>query len=208
MSGYAASFLAGYAASAALIIAIGAQNLFVLRQGLRREHVGAVVAFCALADAVLIGAGVGGVGAFIGAAPRFTLALTLGGAAFLGWNGIASLRRRAPTAVDLGAGERVTLRRALLATAGFTFLNPHVYLDTVLLLGAIGATQPAALRPVFAAGAMSASLSWFAALGFGARALRPVFGRPAAWWVLDRVVGVTMLLLAASLLLKATTFPA
>ncbi|OYV81648.1 MAG: amino acid transporter, partial [Acidiphilium sp. 21-68-69] len=130
MSGYAASFLAGYAASAALIIAIGAQNLFVLRQGLRREHVGAVVAFCALADAVLIAAGVGGVGAFIGAAPRFTLVLTLGGAAFLGWNGIAALRRQALAAVDLGAGERVTLRRALLATAGFTFLNPHVYLDT------------------------------------------------------------------------------
>jgi L-lysine exporter family protein LysE/ArgO len=197
-------FVTGFATSAALIIAIGAQNLFVLRQGLRHEHIGAIVLFCSVADALLIVAGVSGVGVFLAAAPQLTLLLSLGGAAFLGWHGIMAFRRIAgPNAVVLGETSRLTLGQALAATAGFTFLNPHVYLDTVLLLGMVGSAQPAPLRPVFAAGAATASVVWFSALGFGARLLKPVFTRPAAWRVLDAMVGSIMLALAASLLVHA-----
>ena len=198
------AFLSGFALSAALIVAIGAQNLFVLRQGLRREHVGAVVLFCAVADSILIAAGVAGGGAFLAALPQLTMALSLGGAGFLGWYGVAALRRMAaPGSVEVTGGGTVTLGRALAATAGFTFLNPHVYIDTVLLMGAAGAAQPLALRPVFVVGAASASVLWFSALGYGARLLIPLFARPAAWRVLDAVVGATMLTLAATLVMRA-----
>jgi L-lysine exporter family protein LysE/ArgO len=190
--------------SAALIMAIGAQNLFVLRQGLKREHVGAVVLFCGSADAILIAAGVGGVGALLGAMPQLTFALTIGGAAFLSWYGIKAFQRMmAAEAMTVSAQGGISLGRALGATAAFTFLNPHVYLDTVLLMGAAGSAHPATLRPVFVAGAASASICWFAALGYGARVLTPVFARPTAWRVLDAIVGVVMLTLAASLLARA-----
>lgn len=196
-------FASGFLISAALIMAIGAQNLFVLRQGLKREHVGPVVLFCGAADALLITAGVAGVGAFLAAVPQLTLILTIGGAAFLGFYGIKALQRMASSdAMAVVSGDSVSLRGAIAATAGFTFLNPHVYLDTVLLMGAAGSAQPAALRPIFVAGAASASFAWFAALGYGARLLVPLFARPAAWRVLDAIVGVTMLSLAASLLLR------
>ena len=196
-------FLSGFLLSAALIIAIGAQNLFVLRQGLRREHVGAIVLFCASADALLIIAGVSGVGTFLAAIPQFAAALSLGGAAFLGWYGVKALRRMiSPEAMVVGETGRATLAQALTATAGFTFLNPHVYLDTVLLMGTAGSTQPVELRPIFTAGAIVASFCWFTALGYGARLLRPVFARPAAWRVLDAFVGLVMLGLAASLVAR------
>ncbi len=197
-------FVTGFLASGALIVAIGAQNLFVLRQGLRREHVGAIVLFCGAADALLMSAGVGGVGALLGAAPMLRLALALGGAGFLGWYGVGALRRMAaPGAMRVSAAGGVSMGRALAATAGFTFLNPHVYLDTVLLLGTLGGALPPALRPVFVAGAATASFMWFAALGYGARLLRPVFERPASWRVLDALVGTVMLSLAASLIWRA-----
>lgn len=199
-----APFFSGFLISAALIMAIGAQNLFVLRQGLKRKHVGPVVLFCASADALLITAGVAGVGAFLAAIPQLTLFLTIGGAAFLGWYGVKALQRMASSqAMAVTSGESVSLSGAIAASAGFTFLNPHVYLDTVLLMGAAGSAQPAALRPLFVAGAASASLTWFAALGYGARMLVPLFARPMAWRVLDAIVGVTMLSLAGSLLLRA-----
>lgn len=199
-------FLTGFLLSAAFIVAIGAQNLFVLRQGLRREHVGPVVLFCGSADALLIIAGVGGLGAVLGAAPQLTMALTLGGAAFLGWYGVKALRRMmAPDVLIVGDGASVTLGRALAATAGFTFLNPHVYLDTVLLIGAAGSAQPVAVRSIFVAGAVSASFAWFAALGYGARLLKPIFARPTAWRVLDAFVGIVMLTLAVSLVARTFT---
>lgn len=201
-------FATGFLLSAALIIAIGAQNLFVLRQGLRREHVGAIVLFCGAADALLILAGVAGVGAFLAAVPQLTTLLALAGAGFLGWYGIQALRRMAsPEAMAVTEASGVTLSRALMATAGFTLLNPHVYLDTVLLMGAAGSAQPEALRPFFVAGAAAASFSWFATLGYGARLLRPLFARPAAWRVLDALVGIVMLTLAASLVARARTVP-
>lgn len=200
--------LTGFLLSAALIMAIGAQNLFVLRQGLRREHVGAIVLFCGAADALLIMAGVAGVGAFLAAVPRLTTLLALAGSAFLAWYGIRALRRIAASeAMAVVETRGVTLTRALMATAGFTLLNPHVYLDTVLLMGAAGSSQPEALRPFFVAGAAVASFTWFAALGYGAQLLRPLFARPAAWRVLDAFVGIVMLALAASLVTRALTAP-
>lgn len=139
-----APFLTGFGLSLGLIVAIGAQNAFVLRQGLRREHVGAVVAFCALADLALIAAGVAGLGAGLGRAPALVTGLSLGGAAFLGWYGLSALRRALHPArlVAETGGEALTRAGALARVAAFTFLNPHVYLDTVLLVGSVGAAQP------------------------------------------------------------------
>ena len=192
----------GLVLSLGLIVAIGAQNAFVLRQGLRREHVGAVVAFCALADAVLITAGVMGLGQALGDQPVLTRALAVVGAVFLAWYGWTALRRaRHAGALTAAAGEQpMRLQAALMQAAAFTLLNPHVNLDTVLLVGSIGAQQPPALRGWFALGASSASVLWFSALGFGARWLAPWFARPRAWQVLDVLIGVTMWALSALLL--------
>jgi len=194
------AFTTGFALCATLIVAIGAQNSFVLRQGLRREHVVAIVAFCALADLALISAGVAGLAKILGAAPALTLALTIGGTLFLVWYGLRALRRAFdPQSLRMGRSTRVSLRGAVAQAAAFTFLNPHVYLDTVLLMGSMGARQPPDSRLWFVSGAALASGAWFAALGFGARLLAPVFSRPRAWQVLDLLIGATMLLLAAGL---------
>jgi len=198
-------FVQGLALSLGLIVAIGAQNAFVLRQGLRREHVGSVVLFCAVADAVLIAAGVLGMAEALGKNPNLTRALALAGAIFLAVYGFQALRR-AQHAHQLKAAEGgAGLRRgaAVAQAAAFTLLNPHVYLDTVLLVGSIGAQQPAALRGWFVAGASSASLFWFVLLGVGARWLAPWFGRPRAWQVVDGLIGVTMFVLSALLVRHA-----
>jgi L-lysine exporter family protein LysE/ArgO len=195
-----AAFTTGFALSATLIIAIGAQNSFVLRQGLRREHVVAIVAFCALADLALISAGVAGLAKVLGRAPSLTMALTIAGTLFLLWYGLRAVRRAfQPQALRAAGGARVSLRGAVAQAAAFTFLNPHVYLDTVLLMGSVGARQPADARLWFVGGAALASGAWFTALGFGARLLAPLFSRPRAWQVLDILVGATMLALAAGL---------
>lgn len=187
--------------SLGLIVAIGAQNAFVLRQGLRREHVGAVVAFCAISDALLITAGVLGLSRLLGDQPLLTRALAIFGAVFLALYGWRALRRATQaSAMSAASGDSpLRLTSVLAQAAAFTLLNPHVYLDTVLLVGSIGAQQPEALRGWFVLGASSASLLWFAALGFGARWLAPWFARPRAWQVLDALIGVTMWLLAALL---------
>lgn len=198
-------FLQGLALSLGLIVAIGAQNAFVLRQGLRREHVGSVVLFCALADAVLITAGVLGMAQALGNHPGVARAMALAGAAFLAWYGWQALQRARHAsqlqAAEGGAG--LSHGAALAQAAAFTLLNPHVYLDTVLLVGSIGAQQPAGLQGWFVAGASIASLSWFTALGFGARWLAPLFAKPRAWQVLDGLIGATMWLLAALLVRHA-----
>lgn len=195
----------GMALSLGLIVAIGAQNAFVLRQGLRREHVGAVVAFCALADALLISAGVMGLGQALGDQPVLTRALAWVGAAFLAVYGWRALRRaRHPGTLSAAGGDQpVPLRAALLQAAAFTLLNPHVYLDTVLLVGSIGAQQPTPMQTWFIAGASTASALWFSTLGFGARWLAPWFARPRAWQVLDGLIGVTMMVLSALLVRHA-----
>jgi L-lysine exporter family protein LysE/ArgO len=199
----------GLALGLGLIVAIGAQNAFVLRQGLRREHVGAVVLFCAVADAVLIAAGVLGMAQALGESPRLARALALAGAVFLALYGWRALQRaRQPQQLQTSAGGNAMRQGAVLAqAAAFTLLNPHVYLDTVLLVGSIGAQQPLALRGWFIAGASSASILWFGALGYGARWLAPMFARPRAWQVLDGLIGLTMAVLAAMLVRHALAGP-
>jgi L-lysine exporter family protein LysE/ArgO len=194
------AFGTGFALGGSLIVAIGAQNAFVLRQGLRREQVAPIVAFCAAADALLMIAGVAGLATVLGRAPALTGWLTAGGAAFLLAYGLRALwRALRPGSLRSGAGNGgLTLAQALAQCAAFTLLNPHVYLDTVLLVGSIGA-QMGGVRWWFAAGAATASLVWFTGLGFGARWLAPVFARPLAWRVLDVLIGVVMLVLSAAL---------
>ncbi|MNN00314.1 Arginine exporter protein ArgO [compost metagenome] len=208
LSGALSVSLQGLALSFGLIVAIGAQNAFVLRQGLRREHVGSVVLLCAVADALLIVAGVMGMAQALGERPGLARVLALAGAVFLAVYGWRALRRAGQAqrlqASEGEKGEKSLSRGAILAqAAAFTLLNPHVYLDTVLLVGSIGAQQPAALRGWFVAGASSASLCWFGLLGFGARFLAPWFARPKAWQVLDALVGVTMFVLSALLVRHA-----
>jgi L-lysine exporter family protein LysE/ArgO len=194
-------FLQGLALSLGLIIAIGAQNAFVLRQGLRREHVASVVFFCAISDALLMAAGVLGMGQALGERPMVAHALALAGAVFLAVYGWQALRRALQQNGLLAAedGQGLSWASAMAQAAAFTLLNPHVYLDTVLLVGSIGAQQPASLQPWFVAGASSASLLWFCALGFGARWLAPLFAQPRAWQVLDILIGLTMWVLSGML---------
>jgi L-lysine exporter family protein LysE/ArgO len=196
------AFTTGFALGATLIVAIGAQNAFVLRQGIRKEHVAPIVAFCALSDLLLIAVGVAGLAGILGDSPTLVALLTIAGSAFLVWYGIKALRRALlPQSLRAAAGgEPLSLANAMAQAAGFTLLNPHVYLDTVLLMGSIGTRQPPDMRIWFVGGAACASGVWFTTLGFGARLLAPIFARPRAWQVLDSVIGLTMLSLAALLI--------
>ena len=199
---FGSAFTTGFALSATLIIAIGAQNAFVLRQGIRKEHVAPIVAFCAIADLLLIGVGVAGLAGILGDSPTLVALLTIAGSAFLVWYGIRALRRALlPQSLRAASGnEPMSLANAMAQAAGFTLLNPHVYLDTVLLMGSIGTRQPPELRIWFVGGAACASGVWFTTLGFGARLLAPIFAKPRAWQVLDTLVGLTMLFLAVVLI--------
>jgi L-lysine exporter family protein LysE/ArgO len=182
-----------------LIVAIGAQNAFVLRQGLRRDRVGAVVLVCMLSDVVLIVAGVAGIGALVDRAGFVIDVVRWLGVAFLAAYGVGSLRRASHAgglAAQTGVSRRVVLTAVLL-----TWLNPHVYLDTVLLLGSIANTHGPSGRWWFALGAALASILWFTGLGYGARLVGPLLARPAAWRVLDVLIGLTMLAIAARLAL-------
>jgi L-lysine exporter family protein LysE/ArgO len=196
-------FLQGLTLSLGLIVAIGAQNAFILRQGLRREHVASVVFFCAISDALLIAAGVLGMAQALGERPMLANALALAGAVFLavyGWKALnRALQQNGLLAAEDGQG--LSWASAMAQAAAFTLLNPHVYLDTVLLVGSIGAQQPAGLQAWFVAGASSASLLWFCALGFGARWLAPLFAQPRAWQVLDSLIGLTMWVLSGMLVM-------
>ena len=202
MSPVLASLTTGLLLGASLIIAIGAQNSFVLRQGIRREHVAAVVAICAGLDILLMSAGVLGLGALVTDHPQWLKGAALGGAAVLAWYGLAAFRRALqPGALQASAGgAAVPLGRVVAQTLSISLLNPHVYLDTVVLVGAVGARQPAHTQAAFLLGSSLASIAWFALLGFGGRALTPLFARPLAWRVLDLGVGLTLWLIAARLL--------
>lgn len=204
MMSFVISFFSGFALSASLIVAIGAQNLFVLRHGLKKEHVGPVVLFCGFSDAILIIAGVSGMGALLGALPQVAKGFTLAGAGFLFWYGVKTLRQVTQSeSMTVTHSASISLPKALVSVAAFTWLNPHVYLDTVLLMGTASTAQPSPLRPFFAAGAASASFLWFGALGYGARLLQPLFATPKSWKILDLVIGCVMLFLAAVLLRQA-----
>lgn len=194
------STAAGMLTGLSLIVAIGAQNAYVLRQGLAREHVGIVVAICALSDLALITAGVAGIGRIVEHAPWALDVVRWLGVAFLSWYGVSSLlRARKPEALQ--ASERATVSRRGIAARAFalTWLNPHVYLDTVLLLGTIANHEGTTGRWWFALGAGAASILWFCGLGFGARYASPLLARARAWQVLDVVIGVVMLLIALQL---------
>ncbi|MGH1526024.1 LysE/ArgO family amino acid transporter [Leifsonia sp. L25] len=193
-------YLTGLGSAAALIVAIGAQNAFVLRQGLRREHVLAVVAICVASDALLIAAGVAGIGTLVKAAPLALTIVRWAGFAFLvGYAVFAAVRAVRPSTLTAATSGGGTLAAAIGTCLAITWLNPHVYLDTVLLLGSLSATHGDPGRWVFGAGAATASLLWFVVLGFGARVAAPVFARPAAWRVLDAGIAVLMLVLAIML---------
>lgn len=195
------SVIAGFALGFSLILAIGAQNAFILRQGLRREHVFFLCLTCAVSDAILIGAGVAGFGTLAQAAPWFETVMRYGGAAFLIWYGLRSLRSSwlGGSVMEISNGKRTSLKAALLTVFAFTWLNPHVYLDTVVLIGSISAQYDDRLG--FALGAMTSSFVFFFSLGYGAGILSPVFARPRAWQVLDAGIGIVMLGIALKLVI-------
>ncbi len=196
------SSLAGFATGLSLIVAIGAQNAYVLRQGLAREHIGVVVAICALSDVVLISAGVGGIGTIVERAPWALDVVRWLGVAFLTWYGVASLlRARRSDALRAADRGSTGVRGVAVRAVALTWLNPHVYLDTVLLLGSIANHEGPTGRWWFAAGACAASIVWFSGLGYGARRAGRLLASPRAWQVLDVLIGVTMLAIALSLAL-------
>jgi L-lysine exporter family protein LysE/ArgO len=194
------SIVAGLGFGLSLIIVIGAQNAFVLRQGLRREHVLPVVGVCAGSDIILIAVGIAGLGTLLELAPWLLDVMRVGGAAFLLTYGVIAARRALhPAVIDADpAGAATPLWPALATALALTWLNPHVYLDTVILLGSVARTHGDD-RWWFGLGAALGSTLWFSALGFGALLLRPLFARPASWRVLDAFIALVMVVIAASL---------
>lgn len=185
----------GFLTTMALIAAIGAQNAFVLRQGIRGEHVVPVIALCTVSDLILIAAGIAGVGAVITAHPTAVSVVKIGGAAFLIGYGLLAARRAMRPGVLTPAEETpARLLEVLLTAAALTWLNPHVYLDTVVLLGSL-ANEHDGQRWWFGAGAVAASAVWFTGLGLGARRLAGLFASPSTWRVLDGIIAAVMIAL-------------
>jgi L-lysine exporter family protein LysE/ArgO len=197
-------YLKGLGLGAGLIVAIGSQNAHVLRMGLKRQHVGLTVLVCIVCEALLISLGVAGVGTMVERSPVLLSAARWGGALFLVWYGLRAWRsafgRHALEAAPHTS--RIGAREALVTVLAVTLLNPHVYLDTVVLLGAIGGQLGGQGKWWFALGAMTAGATWFMLLGFGARLLAPWFARPAAWRMLDTLIGAVMLTLAVTLVMS------
>ncbi|HEY4021338.1 MAG TPA: LysE/ArgO family amino acid transporter [Pseudonocardiaceae bacterium] len=194
--------LAGLGTGLSLIVVIGAQNAFVLRQGILRAHVPAIVFVCAASDAVLIAAGIAGVGVVVRTFPLAIELVTIIGALFLiGYGLLAARRVLRPSGMAADEGGVGSLRAAVLTSVALTWLNPHVYLDTLLLLGSVGNSYGAD-RWAFGVGAAIASVLWFSGLGFGARLLRRVFARPLAWRVLDVLIAAVMITLGTLLLVR------
>ena len=198
-------YLKGLGLGAGLIVAIGSQNAHVLRMGLKRQHVGLTVLVCIACEVLLISIGVAGVGTMVERSPLLLAAARWGGALFLAWYGLRAWRAAFGRHVLDASPQRAAIgaREALLTVLAVTLLNPHVYLDTVVLLGAVGGQQGPEGKWLFALGAMTGALVWFVLLGFGARLLAPWFAKPSAWRMLDGVIGVVMLGLATSLVWNA-----
>lgn len=192
---------AGFLLGLSLIVAIGAQNAFILRQGLRREHVLPLVLTCAISDAILIALGVAGFATVLSQLEWLEPVMRYGGAAFLIVYALRSLQSAWTGGASLRAGEEnsTSLKTAFLTCLAFTWLNPHVYLDTVVLLGSIS-TRYAGQETAFALGAMTASFFFFFSLGYGARLLQPLFAKPVAWRILDSLIAVVMASIAVKLL--------
>jgi L-lysine exporter family protein LysE/ArgO len=201
-STFTSTLTEGWLTGASLIMAIGAQNALVLRQGLLRSHVAPVVGLCALSDVILIFLGVFGLGGAIAASPLLMNGFRWGGAVFLLLYGLRAARRawRGEDSLHEAAAASAGLGPTLLSTLAMTYLNPHVYLDTVVLLGTVGAQHPQPLRWVFAMGAALASLMWFSLLGFGAAAVAGPLGRPAVWRAIDGLIALLMFTLGFKLL--------
>ncbi len=194
------STFTGLVTGLSLIVAIGAQNAYVLRQGLAREHVGVVVAICTVSDVVLITGGVAGIGTIVERAEWVLDVVRWLGVAFLTWYGVASLlRARRADALHAAARGSAGIRGVAVRAVALTWLNPHVYLDTVLLLGSIANHEGPTGRWWFALGACVASAAWFSGLGYGARRAGRLLASPRAWQVLDVLIGVTMLAIALML---------
>ncbi len=195
-----AAALNGFLLGGSLIVAIGAQNAFVLRQGLRRKFVFAICLVCALADAALIAAGIAGLGTLVARSEVLLTVVTAGGALFLFAYGIRSFWRAwRPEALRAGGDDTERLGTAILACLAFTFLNPHVYLDTVLLIGSLSGRYEGVARVTYGIGASAASFIWFFGLGYGAALLAPIFADRRAWRVLDILIGIVMWAIAARL---------
>ena len=199
-----AAAVAGFLASAGLIVAIGSQIAFVLRQGLLQKRVGLVVATCTFGDIALILCGVLGIGTLVREWPALLEALRFGGAAFLAVYGLMAARRAWQGGGGLAAsdGGETHWRRVLLACLAFTFLNPHVYLDTMILLGSLSTRYADAAKWAFTIGACLASVTWFTTLGYGSRLLQPVFRSARAWRALDAMMAMFMFSLCLMLLLR------
>lgn len=196
-------FFKGMGIGAGLIIAIGAQNAFVLSQGIRRQHMFIIPLVCSLCDAALIALGVAGAGTLLSRHPVLTSAAAWAGAAFLFWYGFSAFKSAwNKTQLSPAHGLPQTLVRTLATTLALTLLNPHVYLDTVVLLGSIASQFPDGRRAWFGTGAATASVIWFFSLSLGGRLLAPVFANPVSWKILDTVVGVTMWSIAGTLVFK------
>jgi L-lysine exporter family protein LysE/ArgO len=194
----------GFLLGASLIIAIGAQNAFVLRQGLQRRHVFAVASVCALSDALLIAAGVAGLGTLVGRNAGLLTTVTIVGAAFLiAYGALAARRAFHPTTLRPAGQAGRTLAATLATCLALTFLNPHVYLDTVVLIGGLSARHAPPGAVAFAIGAALASATWFYGLAYGARLLAPLFAQPAAWRLLDAAIALVMWAIAARLIGEA-----
>ena len=194
-------FLSGFLLGGSLIISIGAQNAFLLRQGLLEQHVFVLCLICAVSDALLITAGVAGVGTLVAQSPLLSQIATIGGIVFLLGYALFSFRRALkPDVLEAAKSGAPSLRAAIAACLAFTYLNPNVYLETVLLVGSVSAGYAGSDRVAFGAGAVTVSFVWFFGLGYGARLLQPVFARPLAWRVLDCATGVVMTSIAIGLL--------
>ncbi len=197
------SMIEGFAMGAGLIIAIGAQNAFVLKQGIRGEHRMVIASICAFSDALLIALGIAGMGILFSSHPLITKAVSFGGAVYLSWFSFKCFRSAVKGEVlDLN-GEVFTsipLKGAVMTTLALTFLNPHVYLDTVVMLGGFGAARSPEIRPFFALGAVTASFVWFFALAFSGRFLAPLFKKQTSWRILDSAIGFLMIYITIKLI--------
>ncbi|MDF2372328.1 MAG: LysE/ArgO family amino acid transporter [Rhizobiaceae bacterium] len=195
--------MAGFFLGGSLIVAIGAQNAFILRQGLVRAHVFVVCLIGALSDGILIAAGIAGLGTLVARSPILINIVTLSGAAFLfGYAFLALKRALYPHGMEVADKKAGSLAAAVTTCLALTFLNPHVYLDTVLLIGGLSGQYDGTARLAFGCGAVLASFVWFFGLGYGARLLAPIFVKPLAWRILDLLIALIMAVLAIGLLLR------
>ena len=199
-----AAALAGFALGGSLIIAIGAQNAFVIRQGVLNQYVFWICLFCSMSDAILIWSGIYGLAAVLAVAPQMLALLRYGGAAFLVWYGVKAFRRALdPNAMTVSDSNSKSLVSALAMCAAFTWLNPHVYVDTVLLVGSIANARVSGEQLPFAFGASLASFVWFFVIGYGAKALRGPLSQPKVWRGIDAAIAGIMFWIAIKLLLGA-----